>query len=111
MDDKITTAFILAELTKRVEGKIPIPKEEWLEVAFKLNLLELEERKFYNKMSRALAQKMMDIYQKQEKRNVSAARLEKEASEEYQFLQDQKAKLDAITEFIRIAKKNADEAW
>ena len=44
----------------------------------------------------------------QEKRNVAAADVEIEASEEYRFMRDQEAKLDVVEEFVRIAKKNAD---
>ena len=94
-----------------VESKTPISRDLWLEVAFKLNILRLDETGLYNKMTQKVAQKKLDIFKAQEKRNVAAVGLEVEASDEYRYMKDQEEKIYSIDEFIRIAKKNSDLNW
>ena len=106
--EKITSDVILSYMTQLVESKKPISKEIWLGVAFKLNLLGLDEQKLLEQMRQSVARKQLEILQKQEKRNVAAAKLEICATDEYRFMREQEAKCDTITEFIRIAKKNSD---
>ena len=104
----ITTDFILKTLKEMVESKMPISREAWLDTAFKLNLLRIDEAQLFNRMNQQVAQRKLEIYKGQEKRNVAATELEIEASDEYRFLKDQEDKLYSIDEFIRIAKKNSD---
>ena|SRR3990167_7839073 len=106
--DKINSDLILNYLKEMVESKKPIPREQWIEAAFKLNLLRLDESQLYSKMLQAVAKKKMEIYRAQEKRNVSAAELEVETTDEYRFMRDQREKLDVLEQFIMIAKKSAD---
>lgn len=94
-----------------VESKKSIPREEWLSCAFKLNLVRIDDSQLYNKMRQAVSQKKLAILKAQEKKNVALAEVEIESSDEYLFLKDQEAKLDAITELIRIAKKNSEESY
>ena|SRR3990167_7976788 len=106
--EKITADFILETMKTMVESKKIIQKEDWLNVAFKLNLLSLDEKKLLNQMSQELAKSKLDIYKTQEKKNKAAADLEIEATDKYRFYRDQEDKIYSIEEFIRIAKKNAD---
>ena len=106
--EKITSDFILGRLKELVESKTSIAKEIWLEVAFKLNLLRIDEAQLSNKMRQAVAVKKFEILKKQEKKNVSLMEVEVEAGDEYRFMKDQEDKIYSIDEFIRIAKKNSD---
>lgn len=106
--DKVTATFIFEKMQEFVEAKMPVKREAWLEVAFKLEVLRLDEAKLFNQMSRAVAQKKLDLFKAQEKRNVSAVDIEVEASEEYQMMKDQEALLYSIDELVRVGKKNAD---
>lgn len=107
-NSKISSDTILNSLKELVESKKIIPREVWLECAFKLNLLRIDEAKLYNKMRQAVAQKKLEILKGQDKKNVAAADVEVEASDEYRFARDQEDKLYSLDEFVRIAKKNAD---
>lgn len=109
--DKVTSDIIIEYMKEQVESKKPIPKEMWLDIAFKLNLLRIDEAKLLNKMRQEVAQKKFDIMTRQEKRNVAAVELEVETSDEYRFMRDQEDKLYSVDEFIRISKKNADTEY
>ena len=106
--EKVSSDLILGYLKELVESKKPIPREIWLDAAFKLNLLRIDEGQLYTKMRQEVARKKLEIFKTQEKRNVSAADLEIETTDEYRFMRDQEDKLGVIEEFVRIAKKNAD---
>ncbi len=108
MVEKVTSDKILGYLSELVASKKSIPKEQWLEVAFKLNLLRIDEAQLCNKMRQEVAKKKLDIMKSQEKRNVAAADLEVEATDEYRFTKDQEDKIYSIDEFVRIAKKNSE---
>lgn len=108
MDNQLTADFILQELKRRVAERIPIAKEDWLEVAFKLNTLMYDENAKLYEMKQAVAIKKRDIMATQEKRNVADAEVQVECLDEYKFMRMQEAKLEQILEFIRISKKNSD---
>jgi hypothetical protein len=108
-NEKITTDLILRWLTEQVESKRMIPREVWLDASFKLNLLLGDEVHEAEMLRQTIAQNKLAILQGQEKRNVAAAELEIEASDEYRFMREQDAKVDRIKEFIRIAKKNVEQ--
>ena len=105
---KVDSDTILGYLKELVESKKSIPREVWLECAFKLNLLRIDEAQLYNKMRQTVAQKKLEILKGQAKKNVAAADVEVEATNEYTFARDQEDKIWSIDEFIRIAKRNAD---
>ena len=109
--EKITADTVLNWARQQVEDKNMPSREVWLDIAFRLNLLKIEEAQLLNKMRQAVALKKLGVMKAQEKKNVSAADLEVEATDEYRFFKDQEAKLDAISEFIRIAKKNSEETY
>lgn len=108
---KITADTILDWAREQVESKNMPSRETWLDIAFRLNLLKIDEAQLLNKMRQSVATKRYEIMKAQDKRNVSAADLEVEITDEYRFMQDQEAKLDAIEEFVRIAKKNGDNSF
>ena len=109
--EKRTSQSVLEDLGKLVESKQSVPKETWLTAAFFLNLLGIDDAQELNKMRQVVAQKKMAIYNSQEKRNVSAVKLEIEASNEYRLMKNQEDKIYAIRELIRIAKKNSEESF
>ena len=106
--EKVSSDDILNYLKSLVESKKPIPREDWLNAAFRLEVLRLDEAQLYNKMHHAVAMKKNEIVKLQPKKNVAAAEAEIQATEEYLFLQDQEAKLYTVDELVRIAKKNSD---
>lgn len=109
--ERITADTVLNWAREQVESKNMPSREVWLDIAFRLNLLKIDEAQLLNKMRQAVAQKKYSIMQSQDKRNVTAAELEVETSEEYRFMRDQEAKLEVIEEFVRIAKKNSDNNY
>ena len=111
MSEPITADTILDWARKQVESKNMPSRETWLDIAFRLNLLKIDEAQLLNKMRQSVAMKRYSIMKAQDKRNVAAADLEVETTDEYRFMRDQEAKLDAIEEFVRIAKKNAEQSF
>ena len=106
--EKRTVDTIIERLKEIIESKKSVPREVWLEAAFDLNLLRIDEAQLLNKMKQSVAQKKLEILRGQEKKNVSAAHLELEATDEYRFMKDQEEKIYACEEFVRIAKKSVD---
>lgn len=104
----ISSDTILNWVKEQVENKREISRELWLEIAFKLNLLRLDEAILYNKMRQSVAIKKFEIMKRQVKRNVSAVNAEIETFDEYRFMKDQEDKIYVIDEFVRVAKKSAD---
>ena len=109
--ENITADNILDWVIKQVESKKSVGRERWLEIAFRLNVLALDEAKLLEQMRQSVAKKTLEILKGQEKRNVAAASLETHASYEYRFMKEQEAKCDTINQFIMIAKKNSDSAF
>lgn len=105
---KVTATVIFNSMADYVGQAIPVPKEKWLDAAFALDVCRLEEAKLYNEMAQKVAQKKLEIFKAQEKRNVAAVEMEVEASDEYRFMKDQEALIYSIDEMIRIGKKNSD---
>lgn len=108
---KVTSDTILEWMKEMVESRKLIPREMWLEVAFKLNLLRIDEAQLLNKMYQAVKLKELESYKSQEKKNKSAAELEVQSTDEYRLFRDQEDKLESIDQFIMIAKKNSDNAY
>lgn len=105
---KRTTDSVFADLKKLVEAKIPVQREYWLDAAFDLVVLRLDEAKLYNQMRRTVAEKKLEILKAQDKKNVALADAEIESLEMYQFMRDQEDKIYAVDELVRVAKKNSD---
>ena len=106
--DKRSADTIINSLKEIIESKKSVPRDTWLEAAFDLNLLRIDEAQLLNKMMQVVAQEKLKILKGQEKKNVAAAELEIQATDEFRFMRDQMDKLYSIDEFVRIAKKSAD---
>jgi hypothetical protein len=109
MTDIVTTDTILGFLKDAVQSKRALNPDLWLDAAFKLNLLLADEHIALEDLRLAIAKTKLAILERQEKRNVSAADLEIEASEDYRTYKLQEHKVGRIEEFIKIAKKNATQ--
>ena len=110
-NEKVSVDLILSWLKEQVESHKLIPQSAWLDSAFKLNLLQPDEVHQLELMRQEIAKMKLEILKRQEKRNVAAAELEVEASDEYRFFREQENKVDRVEEHIRIAKKNSDVAY
>lgn len=108
INEKVSSDVILQWVKKQVENKKEVGRDIWIEIAFKLSILRIDEAIMYNKMRQAVAQKKFEILKNQTKRNVAAAQVEVETLDEYRFMRDQEDKIYTIDELIRIAKKSAD---
>lgn len=106
--ENVTSTKILTWLKEQVENKVVIDREMWLDIAFKLNLLRIDEARLLNKMRQAVSQKKQEILKNQEKKNVAAVEIEIECLDEYRFMRDQEDLIYSIDEFVRIAKKNSE---
>lgn len=109
--EKVSCDLILGWLKEQVEKHHIIPQNVWLDAAFKLNLLQPDEVHELQIMKQEIARDKLKILQSQEKKNVAAAEMEVEASDEYRLMREQENKVDRIDEFIRIAKKHAETAF
>ncbi len=106
--EKRTAVSVFDKIKSVVEAKIPVKREVWLDLAFDLVVLRLDEARAYNMMRQGVAKAKVALYETQEKKNVAAVDMAIEASDEYKFMHDQEDFLYSIDELIRVAKKNAD---
>ena len=106
----ITTDTILNYLIEAVELKIALNPEIWLDSAFKLNLLLIQEEKEMIELERAYNQKVNDIMQSQEKINVAAAEKMAILTDEYMLYREKLLKIKRVEQLILIAKKRSDRA-
>ncbi len=108
----MTVDDILQELCKKVESGQSIPRDTWIGYAFKLNALILNQAELLESIRQQVALNKLEALNRQieakEKRNVSMAELEVEATDEYRKMRIEETKFEQIKEFIRIAKKNSD---
>jgi uncharacterized protein YgfB (UPF0149 family) len=102
--DLVTTDTIITWLNEQVTNKFPISPTTFLDAAVKLNLLLADEQAHLFELEQKVAQLRIDFLNEDDKRNVSKAKLLVEASEEFKDSKNQKAKIDRIIEFIRLAK-------
>lgn len=109
--DKVSVDTILNYLEEKVENKeAQFDSDFWITAAMKLNILLGDEQDGVWDKKQEVAKKKLTIFGKQAKRNVSAATLEIEASDEYTAMKKQEDKVGRIEEFVRIAKKMGDTA-
>ena len=102
--EKINSDTILGWFKQAVEDKKQLDPELWLEAGHKLAvLLGDEEQKLYE-LQQGVAEKKLKYYNEMEKPSVAAAEMKVEATDEYKEYRQQKAKLNQIEEFIRVAK-------
>lgn len=103
-----TADGVLAEIKEKVEKGKVVGKDEWIETAFLLNTLILDEQEKLFSLQRKVAEMKYSLLQAQEKKNVSAAELEIQTKDEFWEMARQDAKVENILEFIRIAKRQSD---
>ena len=98
----VTTQTTLAYLQDQVEQKIQMSPSTWIDASLKLAVLVGDENDKLFYLQQKVAQLRVDYMEKGE--NVSKAKALVEATDEYREAHIQKAKIDQIFEFIRIAK-------
>ena len=114
MDVVVTSDVILEYLKGLVESKHPIAREVWLDAAFKLNLLRIDEAQLYNKMHQEVAKRKIELKTVRQggsslkEKSVAQIEMEVEAEDIFRFMKDQEDKIYSVDEFIRLAKKSAD---
>lgn len=109
-DPKITADTILDFLADKVSSKKVLSPGIWIDAAFKLNVLLGDEHEKLEDLRKIVSMRRLELMQGQDKRNVSAARAEVEASQDYKAMKIQEHKVDRIEEFIRLAKIQAKSA-
>jgi len=110
--DKRSADSIIASLQQLSEDKTyRMDKDEWLDAAWYLNSFYPLESKILNGMRQEVARAKLDILGSQEKRSLALAEVEVEASDTFRLMKDQEAKIEAMKEYVRIAKKNAEDTF
>lgn len=102
--DKITSTTILQWFKNAVEEKRDLDPDLWLSAAHKLVIfLGDEEQKLYE-LQQEVAELKLKFYNEMEKPMVAAAEMRVEATDEFKEYRQQKAKINQLEEFIRVAK-------
>lgn len=105
MENKVTVDLILDTLQKWVEEKQPIDAHTWLDACMKLTLLQGDEQ---NKLFEA--EQMIAKVKNQrigDGDSVAKAQAFVETLDQYVDIQKLEAKIDRITELVRISKIQA----
>ncbi len=109
--DRRTIDSILRDLKAIVENKSqPLRAEHWIDAAFMLNLLLIDAEKIINQSESDVAKIEDAIYEAQEKKNVSAAKLKMKTKNEWVEFKNAESLKRRIEELIRIAKKRSDRS-
>lgn len=106
MENKVTVDTILGKLQEWVENKTPIDAATWLDAAMKLTILISDTQHELFLIEQALAQKKlncMDTYHD----SAAKAKIRCEASDEYVQAKKLEAKIEQVTELVRISKVQA----
>jgi hypothetical protein len=103
-----TILFEMLEAVKAGNAKDLNNPQLWINRGQELNILLIDEKEIAEKLRQKVALLKLAIYQKQEKKNVTAATLEVETLNEYRDLRIQDGIIEIIEEQIMLAKKNAD---
>ncbi len=98
----ITTDTIINKLSEYVKEKTPIAPSLWIEAAQKLNLLLSEENDRLYELEHTVAVARRAFIE--EDMTAAKAKICVEATPEYMMYRKQKARIDQIIEFVRIAK-------
>ena len=98
---QVTADEILRVLNESVKNRTPITRDKWIDAAWALNTLLLDENDKLFAMEQAVAIKKRDILSLQEKKNVSEAEAQIKCLDDYRLMRSQEAKVSQILEFIR----------
>lgn len=102
MNDPITTDTILQYLKEAIESKTPISPHTWLDAAMKLNLLLQDESSKLYVAEQECAKMRAELVESG--KTAASAKITIEASNEYRYAREQKAKIERVIEAIRLAK-------
>ena len=108
MRDAKTILLEMVEAVKSGKVKDMNNPQLWINRAFELNVLLVDETNILERLRQQVAIRAFAITGKQEKKNVSLARMEKETWDEYRDMKIQESLVEIIQEQIRLAKKNAE---
>ncbi len=104
MEEQVTLDKIIETLKGWVEDKQPIAPSVWVDAAAKMNLLLDKETDKLFDLQQKVAQKKLEFLECDPKRNVSAAKLKVETTNEYREMRQQEARIKRIEEQIKISK-------
>lgn len=90
-----------------VEARNPIAPTQWLDAGIKLIALMQDDTDLLIDLERSVAVRKLDIMRNQDKRNVAAAELEVQTTDEWVSMRKQTAKVERINQFIMMSKKYA----
>ena len=102
---KITCKFILDEMQERVENKIPVDPSWWIDASSKLMVLIGDEHDKYYELEAFINRKKAELLENGE--SAPRATIFVEALPEHQQMRRQKAYIEQILEFVRLAKKRS----
>ena len=103
----VSVNSILSYLQEQVEKKIPLAPSIWVDASAKLAVLLGDENDKLFDLQQKVAQIRVDYIQQGEGMSVSEAKVRTEATDEYKEFHKQKARVEQVAEFIRIAKLRA----
>lgn len=111
--EKINCRLIMGQMQEWVENKIPVQPSRWIDASAKLIVLIGDEHDKLYELESFIAQKKADHIKNGE--TASASKIFVEALPEYKEMRKQKAYIDQIMEFSRLAKARAkmkdEEYW
>lgn len=84
-----------------------LPREKWEDAGLALNIYLGEEEDLLGTLEQRVAEEKIQIFDKQEKRNVAEADTILEATDLHRQMRNQKRKCDRIKEFIKLCKLRA----
>jgi hypothetical protein len=105
MTEPLTIDKMLTRLKEVTEQKEVIAPSKWIDIANKLNALLGSEHDILFDLQQKVAQLKVDCITRGD--SAAAAKMKVEASLEHKEAQKQKAKIERVEEFIRIAKIQA----
>lgn len=100
----MTSLEIINSLVQKVQNREYISPKEYVDSAFSLNLLALDEQRKLRDLQQAVAREKNKILKEQTKKNVALADSEIEELETYKSMKNQEDLVDRIIEQIRISK-------
>ena len=104
-EPQVTTDTILEWLKEQVESKQPISPHTFLDAAMKLNLLLQDESSKLYVAEQECAKMRAELVEGG--KTSASAKIVVEASNEYRFAREQKAKIERIIEMVRLSKIQA----
>lgn len=106
MEDFEKVDEVINYLKEQVKGGVILSPETWVRGAQILNILSTSETDKLFELQQVVAKKKLNYIENADY-SVSKAKAKVEATDEYKEMMKQKAKIDNITETIRLAKIQA----